>query len=228
MKYAKETLKNGGRLVMVTPIIPTPEEFTKPLEFVSLRHATVTEIKTEPYFLPNGASCKRGNYTLNYTTASKKPVTFAGRRHCSLQLEIHDASHRFDVSSVKSGHPIGEGNLWSFLNHVNNLNLWAVDAVREVDCRLVVNYNGKEIVSNTCSVRTPVRPWTGALDPDRFAEDNSIKYCRSEGGRYAGRSLTKVGMHNCFTFLHTLETDPSMRGFCCIGFVGAVFGIAPG
>ncbi len=156
-----------------------------------------------------------GNYAVSITSAD------GPKRYDSLWLEVVDPRHRVKLVSLKANHGIGAPALTALLDHCANLNCWGT----AVPCRLVAITNGKESVSRPGTLRAPVEPWQAPIDPDLFASDPTIRYCQATTGEFIGRDLTRHGRFLCFTYRDVLETDPTLRGFACIGFVAVVLGV---
>ncbi len=182
-----------------------------------------------------------GNYKLVYSDCADESIDLvkAGYR---LNLLV-DKRGLMDVTGVPSGSHLGGRRLLEFLRILDRLEpgKWG----QSIYCQLVVcDDQGIEVSggrSATVLVKAPVKPWVGALDPDRFAADKTIMYCFADrrigytGDKetYFGQYLRKVpGDNNAsrlyFTFKNTLQTDPTYRGFDCICFVGNIYQVEPG
>jgi hypothetical protein len=190
-----------------------------------LEHATFAENpnfgkKGEVRWLrTQGCPVSQGNYKLFYNVPMKPPFR--------LRLEVGDSHHQVDVSQVKNGMGIGIVDLQRFLNHVAFLGCWAP---REVKCRVVVTKDRMDTASEWVAVRTPVEPWT--KDPynvEEFTRDPGIYYCGDLDKKvFYGRILKQIGDKYYFTFKDSLESNPDLRGFACIGLVGNAYRIPPG
>lgn len=174
-----------------------------------------------------GALVTQGNYRLRYSDRDGRGITFrAARSGHKLLLEVGDHRYRIDVTEVPSGAAIGEACLHKFLDCISLLRHWG----RPVTCRLIIRVGDQDVEqSNSRAVWPPVAPWSGALDPDLLAQDPTIRYCGDlDRKAFVGRNLDSYAGRLFFTYKGTLETQPAMRGFACIGLVGNLYGIAPG
>jgi hypothetical protein len=214
----------------------------KGLKLIALQHPEFIE---NPDYVPGGeqklwirskgASLKEGNYRLLYGDGKGRPFTnLAGTplrlaplsSSEKLLLQVGDRRYRIDVSHVANGAGIGEPCLHKFLDCVEFMRAWG----REVECRLVVRRNDVDVItSDPTLVKTPVAPWTQAVEPELFTHDPTIRYCGDlEKGIFKGRILKRYAGRLFFTFKDNLETDVMLRGFACIGLVGNVYGVPPG
>jgi hypothetical protein len=203
----------------------TAAGLTKAVVF-RMEHATFAENpeftgkKGEVLWLrTQGCPINQGNYKLFYQGAFKPPF--------KLRLEVGDSHRDIDVSLVKSGMGINPVCLRKFLAHVASLRCWAPQTVK---CRLVVTKDRTETASDWVTVTTPVEPWTKEPnDVEAMTRDNTIRYCGDLDKKiFYGRILKEFGGKYYFTFKNSLESNPELRGFACIGLVGNLYQIAPG
>lgn len=175
-----------------------------------------------PRWKAEGPNWARGNYRLRYS----------GRgRRTKLWLQFEGAeTKRINVTHVDPGEAIGRPALGGILDVLTGLNAWSVREDSTVRCCLVQtdSFGAETGRSNFVDFKPPVTPWTKGLDPDAFARDPSIYYCsvEFEGEElFNGRELVEIAPYGrFFVFKGILETNPTFRGFACIGFVANILG----
>lgn len=162
---------------------------------------------------------RNGGYVIGYD--GTLPV---GAR---LRLGLPDLNNSIDVTGRTKDDLLDFTNLARFLTCIGlNKTWWG----RQGRCKLYVQV-GQNVVaeSNEQSFVCPVRPLVGRPSP-AFGRGDSGPMLRYTGTppKYAdGRYLFVPEIDGChyFAFGGRFETDDAKRGFNCITFVGAVFGV---
>lgn len=175
---------------------------------------TPTSLKLSPI---TTGSIGKGGYIIGYDGSIP-----SGAR---VLLGVPDLAHSMDVTGRKPGDLLGSDNLPQFLALIGKQQLWGTKA----SCRIFVK-QGPSIVasSNEQSFPCPVRPYTGRLHPADLGRGDAgppLQYT----GVQDGRMLHMPAIDGCHYFAYggRFETENGKRGFNCITYVGAVFGVEP-
>lgn len=141
----------------------------------------------------------------------------------SLWLSVGDTDNVMEVSGANHKDLLNFTNLPRFLTLIGRKRLWGTTA----KCRLIAK-RGTSVVeqSNEQTFSTPVRPYVGRLAPT-LGSHAPLSYTGTPPHYPDGRVLHVPAIDGCHYFAYggKFETDNKKRGFNCITYVGAVFGV---
>ena len=162
---------------------------------------------------------KHGGYQIGYDGSVP-----TGAR---LLLGLPDVHNALDVTGRKSGDVLASDNLPQFLSLIAKQEAWWGAEGR---CTLFVIRDGDVIgQSNEQTFACPVRPLVGPLRPELGQGDTGplLTYTGTPPKYPDGRVLYMPAIDGRYYFAYagTFETDNRKRGFNCITYVGAVFGV---
>lgn len=111
------------------------------------------------------------------------------------------------------------GKLTDLLDAIDAANAWGTQA----DCYVTLAKGGKVTgpKSNVVKLTCPVAPHAGGLGLDALGKSEYV-YCGNGHGRILS---TSIGGKYYFKYGGKFETDPKMRGFDCISYVGSAYGM---
>lgn len=162
---------------------------------------------------------KQGGYVIGYEGAVS-----AG---CTLWLGLPDPNNAMEVTGKHHDDLLDGSNLPAFLSLIGKQKTWWG---AQGKCRLFVKRGPSVLAqSNEESFSCPVRPYVGRLHPllGRGDAGPSLRYTGTPPKYPDGRFLSLPPIDGCYYFAHagSFETDNAKRGFNCITYVGAVFGV---
>ncbi len=148
----------------------------------------------------------------------------------SLLLGVPDVLHSIDVTRQNPKDLLTPANLPVFLARIGNRRTWWGTTGH---CRLFLTRGGSVIAqSNEQPFDCPVRPYVGSLRPELGRGDGGppLQYTGTPPRYPDGRMLHVPAIDGCyyFAFANRFETRNAMRGFNCITYAGAVFGVDAG
>jgi hypothetical protein len=144
-----------------------------------------------------------------------------------LWLGMPDLSNAMEVTGKPHASLIDPSNLAAFLALIGKQRtLWGTKG----RCQLFIKKGPTLLgVSNALEFACPVRPYVGKLQPSLGEGDTGpeLKYTGTPPHYPDGRVLHVPAIDGCYYFSHgdQFETDNQKRGFNCITYVGAVFGV---
>jgi hypothetical protein len=144
-----------------------------------------------------------------------------------LLLGVPDVQSSMDVTGKNPKDLLNSANLPLFLSLIGKQKTWWGTKGR---CCLFVMRGGSVIAqSNEQSFDCPVRPYVGPLRPELGRGDAGppLQYTGTPPKYPDGRMLHIPALDGCyyFAFGGRFETNNAKRGFNCITYVGAVFGV---
>jgi hypothetical protein len=162
----------------------------------------------------------KGGYVIGYEGTLPPGMT--------LWLGLPDLSNALEVTGRDKNDLLDASNLPTFLSLIGKQeNWWGGNG----KCRLFVK-SGESVVgeSNIEEFACPVRPFVGPLTPKHLGRRDpgpKFNYTGTRPKYPDGRVLFMPAIDGCYYFAYggKFETDNKKRGFNCITYVGAVFGI---
>lgn len=164
-------------------------------------------------------SIDKGGYVISYDGTVPPGAT--------LRLALPDVHSSMDVTHQSSKDLLNASNLPVFLSLIGKHKTWWGTKGR---CRLIVTRGGTVVdQSNEQPFACPVRPYVGPLRPDLGKGDSGppLRYTGTPPHYPDGRVLHVPAIDGCYYFAYAnrFETNNAMRGFNCITYAGAVFGV---
>jgi hypothetical protein len=162
---------------------------------------------------------RHGGYVVGYDGT----VPVGARLH----LGLPDLNNAIDVTGHSKDDLLNANNLPLFLACIGRNRTWWGGQGR---CRLYVKVGTNAVAeSNEQTFSCPVRPLVGRASPELGRGDNGplLRYTGTPPNYADGRYLFVPAIDNCHYFAYggRFETDDNKRGFNCITYVGAVFGV---
>jgi hypothetical protein len=145
----------------------------------------------------------------------------------TLLLGVPDVQSAMDVTRQNPKDLLTPANLPLFLSLIGKHRTWWGTKGR---CRLFVTRGGATLAqSNEQAFDCPVRPYVGPLRPELGRGDAgpALRYTGTPPKYPDGRMFHVPAIDGChyFAFGNRFETSNAMRGFNCITYAGAVFGV---
>lgn len=160
----------------------------------------------------------QGGFSISYRGKAPSGTT--------VWLGLPDATNAIDVTNKPQSAIIDSANLPRFLSLIGHQHAWGSSQ----QCRLFVR-RGSELIAQSQQLRfdCPVRPYVGRLEPSLGKGDAGppLRYTGTPPHYPDGRVLRVPAIDGCHYFSHKgfFETDNNKRGFNCITYVGAVYGV---
>lgn len=153
-------------------------------------------------------------------------ITYAGQvpTGATLLLGLPDTTRSVDVTGRPKNDLLDPARLKKLLALFHQLNAWG----NPVTVQLHAVQGGHTVAqSNTQTLRAPVRPHCGCLNPALGKGDCGPRLCYT--GVQTGRMLYQPDIDGryYYAFGGKFETDNAKRGLNCITYVGAVCGVDP-
>jgi hypothetical protein len=161
---------------------------------------------------------RKGGYVISYDWVAPSGVT--------LWLGLPDLTNAMEVTGRDRNDLLSQANLPAFLSLIGKKKWWGTQGT----CKLIAKRGTAVIAeSNLVAFPCPVRPYVGRLTPALGRGDSgpALKYTGTPPKYPDGRVLFMPPIDGCYYFAYggRFETDDSKRGFNCITYVGAVFGV---
>jgi len=163
---------------------------------------------------------RKGGFIISYTG------TIPNGAKLTLCLSNCKNNYQIDMTGRNQKNILGSDNLAAFLACIRMNNLWG----KKAKCSLMVSLNKKVIETvESPEFDCPVRPYVGRLNPTdvgvEVTNPNKPKYT----GNGKGRMLYMPSIDQCYYFSYDgkFETNNLNRGYDCITYAGAAFGVNP-
>lgn len=174
------------------------------------------EPAAEPAQPPPGVVLKLGAIKLTSIAKGGYEIAFTGKvpdGYAAL-LAVGGDDNTVDVTKGYDS-----GKLSDLLDAIDGANAWGT----EVDCYVTLAKGGKVTgpKSNVAKLPCPVAPHVGGLGLEALGKSEYV-YCGNGDGRILS---TPIGGKYYFKYGGKFETDPAMRGFDCISYVGSAYGM---
>jgi hypothetical protein len=164
------------------------------------------------------APISKGGYIIGYEGTMPAGAT--------LWLGVPDLSNAMEVSGKDPNDLLNPTNLPVFLSLIGKRKAWGAQA----SCKVFAKLGNSVIVESGAQLfACPVRPYVGLLSPSlgRGDEGPPLTYTGTPPNYPDGRFLYMPAIDRCYYFAYAgkFETNNLKRGFNCITYVGAAFGV---